>query len=81
MGYFNNEIAIEIENKIKTDARNGEFAEGMCEGCGKVPMDNAEEGLCAECYVEKLEMQRDKWAEEPSQDITGASDDTEYPDR
>jgi len=27
MGYFNNEIAIEIENSIKTDYRNGEIEE------------------------------------------------------
>lgn len=57
-------IKQEVEEKIKTEYRSGEFAEGTCEGCGKVPMNNAEEGLCAECYMEKLEYQQDKWGEE-----------------
>ena len=31
MGYFNNEIAIDIENQIKEEYRNGAFPESDCD--------------------------------------------------
>ena len=33
--------------------------EGMCEGCGEVAINNAEEELCAECAAIKAESHRD----------------------
>jgi ribosomal protein L37E len=41
-----------------------EDLEGMCRGCGKVAINNANDELCAECYQDLLANQADKWGEQ-----------------
>jgi hypothetical protein len=38
--------------------------EGICRGCGLVEINNADDELCAECTMEKLADQSDKWGEQ-----------------
>lgn len=53
--------------------------EGYCIECLKVPVDEKEE-LCPECYASKVEDQEQRWGE-PKEDMSGASDAEQYPDR
>lgn len=48
-----------LDTLVQTDLDN----DGMCEDCGKVPVNNGE-GKCPECYEAWLEFRRDEAKED-----------------
>ena len=50
--------------------------EGMCKGCGNVPINNAADEYCPECYQDKLANEADKWGEQL--DVGDASAEEEH---
>jgi len=57
----------EFQEAMKTEAiidhLEQKSEEGMCEGCGKIPLDE-HETLCPECHQDLLANQADRWGEQ-----------------